>query len=61
MTNLDWNNEERRKFERQKHKKEKDESKQEYIELDMPFILPHEFLFLMCNSLNRLSNINRLH
>jgi hypothetical protein len=33
----------------------------ENIDLDTPFILPHEFIFLMCNSVNRLANINKLH
>ena len=79
MTNLDWNNIDRRDFERLKRKKDdipqmnreksrsdvgsnqKTQSKSEHIELDIPFILPHEFIFLLCNSLNRLANINRLH
>jgi len=27
----------------------------------IPFILPHEFLFLLCNSLNRIDTVNREH
>eukprot|EP00347_Sterkiella_histriomuscorum_P021092 403335284 len=29
--------------------------------LDVPFLLPHEFLYLLCNSSDRLETINRLH
>ncbi|CDW81298.1 UNKNOWN [Stylonychia lemnae] len=29
--------------------------------LDVPFLLPHEFLFLLCNCSNRLETISRLH
>jgi hypothetical protein len=28
---------------------------------ETPYIYPHEFLFLLCNSLNRLDTIKRLH
>lgn len=28
---------------------------------NVPYIFPHEFLFLLCNSLNRLDLITRLH
>lgn len=49
--NLDWNKQERRKFEKE-HRNER---------IDIPFILPHEFLFLLCNCLNRLNTINKMH
>ena len=66
ITNLDWNDFDRRKHERRKKEKAPGESGflpkgGDHIELDIPFILPHEFIFLLCNSLNRLTNINRLH
>ena len=77
VTNLDWNNEDRRVHERRKREKrefkEEEENKirrersrsdigsgsisaikSDVIELDIPFILPNEFIFLLCNSLNRL-------
>ena len=28
---------------------------------DIPFIMPHEFLFLLCNAMNRLDIINKSH
>lgn len=61
MVNLDWNDKDRRSIERKKRQKGEDMSIEEHIQLDIPFILPHEFIFLLCNSLNRLANINKLH
>lgn len=29
--------------------------------LDVPFLLPHEFLYLLCNSSDRLKTIERIH
>ena len=49
--NLEWNQEERRKFEKESRE----------ANIDIPYILPHEFLFLLCNCENRLSTINRMH
>ena len=44
ITNLEWNKKERREFERRENS---DESK-----LDVPFIMPHEFIFLMTKMLS---------
>lgn len=61
-TNLEWNKVERRVFEREHNDPRRKEDKLSYpLPLNVPFIMPHEFIFLMCNSLNRLDNINRLH
>lgn len=29
--------------------------------IDVPFLLPHEFLYLLCNAEDRLALINRIH
>ena len=50
-SNIEWSKKERRRFEAE-HKETK---------VDIPFLFPHEFLFLLCNSLNRLESIRRLH
>jgi len=31
------------------------------IRIDIPFILPHEFLFLVCNSVDRLERLSSVH
>jgi len=50
-TNIEYSKKERRDFEKY-HKEQR---------VDIPFIMPHEFLFLMCNGLNRLETINKVH
>jgi len=62
ITNLGWNKVERRMFEREHNDPRKKEDRETNpLLLNVPFIMPHEFIFLMCNSLNRIENINRLH
>jgi hypothetical protein len=48
---FDWNKQDRRNFER--------DFKQKRV--DIPFILHHEFLFLLCNGRDRLEVIKKLH
>ena len=43
LGNIEWNNPNRRDFEKIFNKKR----------IDIPFIMPHEFLFLLCNCMNR--------
>jgi len=50
-TNLEYAKKERRDFERD-HREAR---------VDIPFIMPHEFLFLLCNALSRLDSINKVH
>lgn len=50
-TNLEWNKQDRRIFEK--------EQKEQRI--DIPFILPHEFIYLVCNTIDRLEAIEKMH
>jgi hypothetical protein len=50
-TNLEYAKKEKRDFEKE-HKEAR---------VDIPFIMPHEFLFLLCNCLNRLEIVNKVH
>lgn len=50
-SNIEWSKKERREFERV-HKQAR---------VEIPFIMPHEFLFLLCNTLSRLEMIKKLH
>jgi hypothetical protein len=62
ITNLEWNKPERRNFEREHNDPRKKEDKENNpMLLNIPFLLPHEFIFLLVNALNRLENIEKLH
>lgn len=50
-SNLECATQERRDFE-ETHKQAR---------VDIPFLLHHEFLFLLCNCLPRIDNINKVH
>lgn len=56
--NLDWNKKERRFFEAHINHKDDEVKKAKLANI---FILPHEFLFLMCNSTDRIETIQRVH
>ena len=58
ITNLEWNKAERRSFEREHNDPRRREEKlANPLPMNIPFLLPHEFVFLMCNTLNRIDNI----
>ena len=48
---LEWNNPNRHDFEKMFNKKR----------IDIPFMMPHEFLFLLCNCMNRIDSIKKFH
>lgn len=50
-SNLQCQRKDRKDFEKE-HKRTK---------IDIPYIMPHEFLFLLCNSINRIDTVNKIH